>query len=119
MAAPLRDPGPQARRALERMAGGTAGVEPSGSAGDSAESGAAPDDAVVAAALDVGAPGADRGAEADPATTEQPVEPLPDAPVGALEEWSLDQLHRRASEVGLEGRWEMSRQQLVSALREP
>jgi hypothetical protein len=59
-----------------------------------------------------GGGGADTGAEPT-------VEPLPDAPVGAVDEWSLDQLHRRASEVGLEGRWEMSREQLVEALREP
>jgi hypothetical protein len=59
-----------------------------------------------------GGGGADTGAEPT-------VEPLPDAPVGAVDEWSLDQLHRRASEVGLEGRWEMTREQLVEALREP
>jgi hypothetical protein len=49
---------------------------------------------------------------------EQPVEPLPDAPVDEIEEWTLDQLHRRASEVGLDGRWDMSRDQLVAALRD-
>lgn len=75
MAGPLRDPGPQARRALSDLA-----------AGDGAE---------------------------------QPVEALPDAPVGALEEWSLDQLRRRASEVGLDGRWDMTQDELVVALRDP
>ena len=75
MAGPLRDPGPDAQRAVGELPGDT-GPEPS-------------------------------------------VEPLPDAPVGAIDEWSMEQLHRRASEVGLEGRWEMTREQLVEALREP
>ena len=59
-------------------------------------------------------------AEAGQTDTGRPpeVEALPDAPVDAIEDWSLDQLHRRASEVDLPGRWEMSREELVAALRE-
>ena len=77
-----------------------------------------------------GAGGASGGASADPPAgtpidptgvdvpTPGEVEPLPDAPVDAIDEWTLDQLHRRASEVDLEGRWEMSREELIAALRE-
>ena len=103
MAGPLRDPGPQARRALSDLAADD-GI------------GHAPD-GPVAGAADAGAGAADDGPTGD--GTEQPVEALPDAPVGALEEWSLDQLHRRASEVGLDGRWDMTRDELVVALRDP
>jgi len=90
VAGPLRDPGPRAQRALGDLA----------------------DDAAT------GGDGGGSGTGGD-STVEPTVEPLPDAPVGAVDQWSLDQLHRRASEVGLEGRWEMTREQLVEALREP
>lgn len=94
MAGPLRDPGPTAQQAVGNIAGAVAphGVGPTGEA----------------------------GAPVDPSPDpEQPVEPLPDAPVDALEEWTLDQLHRRASEVGIDGRWDMSRDELLAALRDP
>ena len=93
MAGPLRDPGPQSRDRIRSMAAGA-------DAGGGSSAGTPPD----AAAADVPAPGE--------------VEPLPDAPVDAIDEWTLDQLHRRASEVDLEGRWEMTREELVEALRE-
>jgi hypothetical protein len=104
VAGPLRDPGPRAQRALGDLAGD---VTPG--------TGEAIDPHAADPAGDVGASAPDAAASG----SEEPVEPLPDAPVGGVEEWSLDQLHRRASEVGLEGRWDMTRDELVAALREP
>jgi hypothetical protein len=94
VAGPLRDPGPRAQKALDALA-------------HDADGGREP----VAGPADEPA--------GDGSGAEEPVEPLPDAPVGAIEEWSLDQLHRRASEVGLEGRWDMTREELVEALGQP
>jgi hypothetical protein len=92
---PLRDPGPEAQRIVGEMADAAGGPAP-------------------------GEPGATAPGPGDVTQdAERPVEPLPDAAVGEVEEWSLDQLHRRASEVGLEGRWDMTRDELVAALREP
>ncbi len=97
MTGPLRDPGPRAQRIAGEMADAAGATPPSEATG--------------------AAPEATAGAGTDDGT-EQPVEALPDAPVGEVEEWSLDQLHRRASEVGLEGRWDMTREELVAALRD-
>ncbi len=96
MAGPLRDPGPRTYDRLRSMTAAEGGSAGSGSP----------------------TPGADDAAAATRLPTAPDVEPLPDAPVDAIEDWSLDQLHRRASEIDLEGRWEMSREQLIEALRE-
>ncbi len=111
MTGPLRDPGPEAQRIVAEMADAARGSAVEGTAGGAGTSD--PDDRRAGTTAD--------GATADGGTTdaEQPVEPLADAPVGEVEEWSLDQLHRRASEGGLEGRWDMTRDELVAALREP
>ena len=93
MAGPLRDPGPATEARLRSMT----------TADPSAGGSAKPEEDDAAA---TGLP------------TSPDVEPLPDAPVDAIEDWSLDQLHRRASEIDLEGRWEMTREQLIEALRE-